>query len=115
AVLVLDGFALSGKLLAIGCRYRRVERSLVGGIGLGEHVAHLVGVAAIVLDDVISHSGHEASPCRADNRQGRHMVACRDRAAYILASPGVQAWQKTQHSASRSSSTSSSSAPGRPG
>jgi len=61
-VLVRDAGVLAGHPLLAGRALGGVQGLVVGAEGLGEHRAHLVGPAAVVLDDGVGDVGHGVAP-----------------------------------------------------
>src|SRR5581483_654303 len=59
-VLVFDVAGGAGRALLARGALRGFERRLVGGEGLGENVADLVGPALVVPDDLVGHMHHRS-------------------------------------------------------
>src|SRR4051794_19369567 len=67
-VLVLPGDARGlARHDLLPCRaFRSSVGLIVGGEGLGEDVAHLVGPSAVMFDDLVADLGHEWLLCRSN-------------------------------------------------
>src|SRR3954449_9037497 len=67
-VLVLPGDARGlARHNLLSCRAFRSSVGLImGGEGLGEDVAHLVGPSAVMFDDLVADLGHEWLLCRSN-------------------------------------------------
>src|SRR3954452_5646824 len=92
-VLVLPGDARGlARHDLLSCRAFRCSVGLImGGEGLGEDVAHLVGPSAVMFDDLVADLGHEWLLCRSNQSlEPSEKVAAKSGGNLLVSSDGGQ-------------------------